>query len=89
MTPEELTAKIAKNPELAAKPTYLAYCTDCGGMVGCCVDSPDFRKSSARFALENIQSGHTITHGINADVWGARWCDCHKKTKVESQPSLF
>lgn len=89
MTPEDLATKIAAHPDIAAKPTYLAYCGDCGGMMGCSTNEPEHRKDTARFVKECIEGGFTVTRGTTADVWGARWCDCHRKTETENQASLF
>ena len=89
MTPDELAAKIAKHPDIAAKPAYLAYCTVCGGMIGCSADEPDRHKANAEFAAECIAAGFTVTHGTTADVWGSTWCHCDRKAETDNQPSLF
>lgn len=77
-----------RDPEIAKKPAYIAYCRRCGGMTGCCADEPRHAKDVTKFITEAVQSDEIVKHETAADVWAATWCTCDQK-KEQEQPSLF
>lgn len=79
-------SEIKRDPEVAKKPAYISYCRECGGMTGCCADTPERRQDVAQFASECIAAGLVVEHKTAADVWAATWCKCDQQPE---QPGLF
>lgn len=74
-----------RDPEVAKKPAYISYCRRCGGMTGCCADSPERAKDAAQFASECIAAGLIVERKTAADVWSATWCECPELMRGEPQ----
>jgi hypothetical protein len=75
-----------RDPEVAKKPAYISYCRVCGGMTGCCADTPERARDVAKFASECITGGLIVERKTAADVWSATWCTCGQE---QEQPTLF
>lgn len=77
-----------RDPKVAAKPAYISYCRKCGGMTGCCADTPERAKDAAEFTSECIAAGLIVERKTAHDVWNGTWCDCDR-IPVPEQPTLF
>lgn len=54
---------------------------ECGHIVACAVDSPEFSKENSKFVASWMRSGLRIEKMLCSEVRKAKWCDCERKKK--------